>query len=208
MKFALLLTVTSRRSRWPACAAGPDYARQPSPPTAAGPFLGAAPTLRLRRAPPTTIGGGSTTTRCSTGWSRTRSPPTPTSASPSRGSPRPGRSLREERGDRAAAGRIRRAVRHMAACPRPALARRRQRRRRPVDVGLDVAYEVDLFGRVSRSDRGGARRCRRGGRRCRCGARRGRRRHGARLCRCGVLGRAARRWRKQIVDLARPIAAR
>ena len=59
------------------------------------------------------------------------------------------------------------------------------------DAGLDVAYEVDLFGRVSRSVEAAPRRRRRRRGGCRRGPRRDRRRYRASLCRRRQRGRAA-----------------
>ena len=143
--------------------------------------------------------------RSSTAWCPMRSPRIPTSGSPSPIWPRRARHLREARGAREPQVGVggERPIRPPARSGLPGDKRTDVQ----VDVGLDVAYEVDLFGRVSRSieaARGDV-----GAAASRCGRSPGgdRRRDRARLCRRCLFGRAHRR-RASDRRVARPIARR
>ena len=89
-----------RRSRSPPARPGRTMSRHSAARAASGPFLSRERRRSRDAQPAGPTGGGSTTIRCSTGWSPTRSPPTPTSASPSPASTARGRRCARRGSDR------------------------------------------------------------------------------------------------------------
>ena len=139
------------RSRWPPARSARTMRRPATPAAAAGAFIGAGyPGVASRRAGRAT-GGGSTRIRCSTGSSPTRSPHNTdvrvAVAHLARARARACAKCSAGRLPQAGVGAGATYGRVPEARPRPAPTARTG----SFDVGLDVAYEVDLFGRVSRS---------------------------------------------------------
>ena len=194
---ALVLAGCATRAADRAAAAASRAGRSSRKPAAAGPTRARRP-RRSRAA----NGGRPSPTRCSTRWSSAPAATTPASSRPRRGWRRRARWLRSADADRSPQIGARR--RRAAAAGR----RRPAARARPstlITAGVDLSYELDLFGRLARRQRRG--RARRAGARgaaaehAPAGAGRGR----ADLPRAA---RARRRARAGARDRRRPTATR
>lgn len=145
--FRILLAASSALAL-AACAVGPDYARPATPAPAAGPFLSASPAVDV------------SATNNDSWWKLYSDPVLDRLVADALAAntdirvavarlDRARASLREQRGDRlpqATAG-ASATYGRLSAFQRPPGAAREDW---TIDAGLDVAYEVDLFGRISR----------------------------------------------------------